>query len=85
MERPFYGSEYKPKNENKTKLNEYKYFGKPNFVGFNRMFVLVYLIDDVKRFKAPRYYLPKTTIKNYSNIVNAKKYYNQPIDSHINI
>ena len=36
-------------------------------------FVSVYLIDDVKRLKTLTYYLPKTIIKNYSNITNVRK------------
>ena len=32
----------KTKNENKSTTNEYRYFLKSNFVGFNRLFVLVH-------------------------------------------
>ena len=37
--------------------------------------------DEVKRYKARRYYLPNGTIKNYNLIINGKKSYDQPIDS----
>ena len=38
--------------------NEYKYFLKSNFVGVNRLFVIVYSNQDAnsKRFKTQRYY-----------------------------
>ena len=62
--------------------NEYKYFLKSNFVGVNRLFVIVYSNQDAnsKRFKTRRYYLPKGKIKNY-NIINGKIFYDQAIDS----
>ena len=49
------------------------------------MFVLVYLNrdNDVKRFKAKRYYLPKGIIKNHNVIINGKNFYDQPINSDI--
>ena len=56
-----------------------------NFVGVNRLFLLVYLNrdNDVKQFKTRRYYLTKDRIKNYNVIVNGKNFYDQPIDSDI--
>ena len=56
-----------------------------NFVGVNRLFLLVYLNrdNDVKQFKTRRYYLTKGRIKNYNVIVNGKNVYDQPIDSDI--
>ena len=56
-----------------------------NFVGVNRLFLLVYLNrdNDVKQFKTRRYYLTKGRIKNYNVIVNGKNFYDQPIDSDI--
>ena len=41
--------------------NEYIYFHKSNFVGVNKLFVLVYSNQnaDPKRFKTNTYYLPK--------------------------
>ena len=49
------------------------------------MFVLVYLNrdNDVKRFKAKRYFLPKGIIKNHNVIINGKNFYDQPINSDI--
>ena len=38
LEKYFYSNEYKTKSANKTATNEYRYFRKPNFVGFNRLF-----------------------------------------------
>ena len=42
FERSVYWNEYKTKSENKNTTNEYRYFLKSNFVGVNRLFVLVY-------------------------------------------
>ena len=55
------------KCENKNTTNEYRYLLKLNFVGVNRLFVLVYsnLDDNAERYKARRYYLPKGVIKNF--------------------
>ena len=52
-----------------------RYFLESDFVGVNRLFVLVYSNEDAdsKRFKAKRYYLPKGTINNYKVITNEKK------------
>ena len=46
--------------------NEYRYFLESNFLGVNRLFVLVYLNrdNDAKRYSTQRYYLPKSIIKN---------------------
>ena len=76
FERSFYWNEYKIKSENKATTNEYRYILKSNFVGVNRLFVLVYLNrgDDVKRFKTRKYYLPKGLIKNYNVIINEKTF-----------
>ena len=40
-ERSIYWNERKTKSENKNTTNEYRYFLKSNFVGVNRLFVLV--------------------------------------------
>ena len=42
FERWVYWNEYKTKNENKNRTNEYRYFLESNFVGANRLLVLVY-------------------------------------------
>ena len=61
-------------NENTS--NEYRYFLELNFVGVNRLFVLVYKNqdDDVKRFKARRYYIPKGIIDDFIIIINPKAF-----------
>ena len=41
-----YWNEYKTKSENKTTTNEYRYFIESNFVGVNRLLVLVYSNQD---------------------------------------
>ena len=76
---------YKTKSENKIITNEYGYFLKSNFVGTNRLFVLVYSNqdDNCKRFKTRRYYLPIGITDNYNVIINDKNFCHQPIDSNI--
>ena len=41
--------------------------------------------NHVKRFKARRFYLSESTIKNYSVVINGKNFYNQTIDSNIKL
>ena len=69
--RSVYWNECKTKSENKNTTNEYRYFLESDFVGVNRLFVLVHLKEDdnVKRFKAKRHYLPKGIIKKYYNVI----------------
>ena len=59
---------YKTKSQNKIIANEYVYFLKSNFVGTNRLIVLVYSNqdDNSKRFKSRRYYLPIEITDNYN-------------------
>ena len=85
FERSVCWNEYKIKSENKNTTNEQRYFLGSNFVGFNRLFILVYSNQDPdsKKFKAKRYYLPKGIIKNYNVIINGKNFYDQPTDSDI--
>ena len=85
FERSFYWNECKTKSGDKNKTNKFRYFLESNFIGINRLFVLVYSNrnDDVKRFNAKRYYLTKGIIKNYNVIINGKNIYDQPTDSGI--
>ena len=85
FERLVYWNEYKTKNESKNMTSEPGYFLESNFVGINRLYVLVYFNrnDDVKKYRVLRYYLPKGTNENYNLIINGKNFYNQPIDSDI--
>ena len=46
FERLVYLNEYKTKSENTNTTNEYRYFLEWNFVGVNRLFVLVYWNQD---------------------------------------
>ena len=61
------------------------FISKRNFVGVNRLFILVYPNEDgnVKRFKIRRCHFPKGIIKNYDIIINRKNFYDQAIDSDI--
>ena len=65
--------------------DEYRYFLESNFVGVNRLFVLVYSnnANASKRYGAFRYYLRKGIIDNYNVIINGKSVYGQSIDSDI--
>ena len=77
FERSVYWNNYKTKSENKSTTNEYKYFLESNFVGVNRLFVLVYSNqnNDSKRFQIRRYYLPKGIIDYYNVVTNGKSFY----------
>ena len=57
FERSVYWKEYKTKSEDKNTANELRYFLESNFVGVNRLFVLVYSNHDnnAKRFKGKIY------------------------------
>ena len=57
----------KQKSKNKYTANKFRYF-----LESGRLFVLVYSNqdDNVKMYKARRYYLPKSVIKNYNVIAN---------------
>ena len=39
--------------------------------------------NDVKRFNARKYHLPKGIIKNYNVIVNGKNFYDQALNSDV--
>ena len=56
--------------------NEYRYLLEQNFIGVNRLFVLVYTNQDAnaKTFNARKDYLPKAIIKNY-DISSMKKFF----------
>ena len=77
FERSVYWKEYKTKSNNKNMTNKFRHFVKSNFVGVNRLFVLVYSNEDAafKRFKAKKCYLPKRIINDYSVIINGKNFY----------
>ena len=85
FERLVYWNEYETKSENENTTNEYRYFLELNFVGVNRLFVLVYTneTNNAKRFNARKYYIPKGIMKYYNVIINGKNFYDQPIDSGI--
>ena len=62
------------KSKNKNTTNEYRHFLESNFVGVNRLFVLIYSNqdDNAKRFKSKKIYLPKGIVNNYNVIINKK-------------
>ena len=74
-----------PKSENKNTTNEYTYFMESNFLGVNRLFVLIYpnQHNHLNRFNGKKYYLPKGITKNYNITINGKTFYDQPIHSDV--
>ena len=66
FERWVYWNEYKTKSNNTNTTNEFRYFLELNFVGVNRLFVLIYKneANSAKRFNSQKHYLPKGIIKN---------------------
>ena len=64
---------------------EFKYFLESNFVGVNRLFILIFPNEDnnPKMYKIQRYYLTKGIIKNYNVIIIGKNFSDQPNDSDI--
>ena len=62
FERSVYWNEYKTKIESKNTKNEYRYFLGSNFVGVNRLFVLIYLNknNDVKKIYNSKVLFTKT-------------------------
>ena len=58
FERSVYWNKFKTKNENKNAANEYIYFLGSNFIGVDRLLVLVYSNQDSnsRSFKTQRYY-----------------------------
>ena len=54
-------SDYKAKSDYENTTNQYRQFLESNFVGVNRLFLLVYSNQDnnAKLFEGQRYYLPK--------------------------
>ena len=85
FERSVYCNEYKTKSDNSSTTNQFRFFLESNFVGVNRLFVLVHSSEEAafKRSNAKRYYLPKAIIANYNVIINGKNFYDQAIDSDI--
>ena len=81
FERSAYWNEYKTKSDNKNMTNEFRYFLKSNFVGVNKLFVLVYTNHDnnAKRSTARKYYLIKGIIENYNVIINGKTFVINPL------
>ena len=73
----------KQQSDIKNTRNEFRYFLEWNFVGVNRLFVLLYTNEgnNAKRFNGRKYYLPKSIIKNYNVIINGKNFYDQEINS----
>ena len=65
FETSVYWTEYKTESANENTTNKYRYFIESDFVGVNRLFVLISPNQDntVKRFKGKKYYLPKNIVK----------------------
>ena len=81
FEKSVYWNEYKTKSDNKNTTSEFRYFLRSNFVGVNKLFVLVYTNHDnnAKRFTARKYYLPKGITKNYNVTISGKNFVINPL------
>ena len=57
FERSAYWNEYKTKSDNKNMINQFRYFLESNFIGVNRLFLLVDTNygNNAKRFNARKY------------------------------
>ena len=71
----------KQKVKNKNSTNEHRYFFEPNFVGFNRLFVLIYLNrdNDVKGFKSQRYAYQNVLSRNITSSSTEKTFITNPL------
>ena len=80
-----YWNEHKTQSEEKNTTNNFRYFLELISLEVKRLFILIYTNqdDNVKRFNAKKYYLPKSIIKNYNAIINGRTFYNQLINSDI--
>ena len=69
----------------KNTANKYRYFLESNFVGVDRLFILVYANWNlnVERYKARRCYLPKALLRIITSSSMEKIFFDQPIDSEI--
>ena len=85
FERSALWNKCKTKSENKNMTKEFKHFLESNFVGVNRLFILIFPNEDnnPKMYKTQRYYLTKGIIKNYNVIIIGKNFSDQPNDSDI--
>ena len=63
FERSVYWNKNETKSESKNVKNEYKYFPESNFIGFDGLFFGLNHDNDVKRYKARRYYLPYVSLR----------------------
>ena len=65
--------------------NEYRYFLESNFVGVNKLFVLIYSNHDydAKRYKARWYDVPKGFIKNSNVAINGENFYDQSLNNNL--
>ena len=63
FERSVYWNKNETKSESKNVKNEYKYFPESNFIGFDGLFFGLNHDNDVKKYKARRYYLPYVSLR----------------------
>ena len=82
QDRLVYWNGCKTKSGNRDTKHKYRYFLKSNFLVVKRTFKLIYSnqVNDVKRYKALRYFLIKGIM---IMTINGENFYDQPIDSQI--
>ena len=87
FQRSIYWNEYKTKEINEdADANVFKYINlDPSFQGVNRLFVMAYNRANGQRTRnrQQKYYLPRIDLEKYNVIIDAKIFYDNPIESDI--
>ena len=87
FQRSIYWNEYKTKeiNEN-ADANVFKYINlDPSFQGVNRLFIIAYnrVDDQHNRDDQEKYYLPRIDLNKCNVVIDARNFYDNPIESDI--
>ena len=89
FQRSIYWNEYKTKEINEdADANVFKYINlDPSFQGVNKLFVMAYnrAIGQPTRNGRKKYYLPRIDLEKYNVIIDRRNFYDNPIESDIDI
>ena len=87
FQRSIYWNEYKTKEQTENgDDNAVKYINlDPSFQGVNRLFIMAYNRESGQptRNSQQKYYLPRIDLKKYNVIIDARNFYDNPIESDI--
>ena len=91
FQRSIYWNEYKTKEinatvDNNNLANSVRYINlDPSFQGVNRLFVMAYNSANGQptRNGQRKYYLPRSSLNKYNNIIDGRNFYDNPIESDI--